>query len=74
MTSPDHPSAKNAGNQVTCDLENPFTQRLAPLHQTVFKIVALTLPPWERPGSAYTQHKSPAGHLPCRRVSRPLGE
>jgi len=43
MTSPDHPSTENAGSQVTSDLENPFTERLAPLHQAVFKIVALTL-------------------------------
>ena len=43
MTSPDHPSAESTGTQVTSDFENPFTQQLGPLHQTVFKIVALTL-------------------------------
>ncbi len=43
MTSPDHPLAESAGNRVTSDLENPFTERLVPPHQAVFKIVALTL-------------------------------
>ncbi|MCX6110507.1 MAG: hypothetical protein NTZ90_12995 [Proteobacteria bacterium] len=43
MTSPDHPSAAPAENQIKHDFENPFTERLEPLHLTVFKIVALTL-------------------------------